>query len=65
MFEVMCEKIPKILTDSVQTTPQYFAKIKDCQRFFVFDKKNNTIQTMLDNPKEPKITAQTDCVFML
>ena len=59
------KKIPKILTDCDQTTPQYFAKIKDCQRFFVFDKKNNTIETMLDNPKEPKITEQTDHVFML
>ena len=65
MLKLCAKKIPKILTDCVQTTPQYFAKIKDCECFFVFDKKNNTIETMLDNPKKPKITAQTDLVFML
>ena len=43
-LKLCVKKITKILTDCVQTTPQYFAKIKDCERFFVFDKKNNTIK---------------------
>ena len=52
------------MADSAQRTPQYFAKIKSCEPFFVFDEKNNTIETVLDNPKEPKITVQSDHIFM-
>ena len=53
-LKLCVKKIPKILADCVQTTPQYFAKIKSCEPFFFFDKKNNTIETVLDNHKEPK-----------
>ena len=58
------KKFLKILEDCVQTTPQYFAKIKSCETFFFIDKNSNTKKTALDNPKEPKITAQIDHIFM-
>ena len=62
-LKLCVKKIPKILADFVHTTPQYFAKMKSCEPFFVFDKNNNTIETVLDSPKKPKITAQTDHFF--
>ena len=63
-LKLSVKKIPKILADCVQATPQYFAEIKSCEKFFFFDKNSNTIETILDNPKTPKITAQTDHIFM-
>ena len=63
-IQLSVKKIPKILADCVQATPQYFAEIKSCEHFFFFDKNSNTIETILDNPKTPKITAQTDHIFM-
>ena len=45
------------------TIRQYFKSIKECEPFFFYDEGSNYIEISLDNPDEPKISVNTDCVY--
>ena len=54
------KRISESIQEQMETTHQYFKRMKSCQPFFSFNKQRNRVDIYLDNPKEPNILVKTD-----
>ena len=58
--KVCLDELPDTLIDKVVPLDDYLKKIS-CDPFFYLSKNTGLIEVSLDNPKDPKIPARTDC----
>ena len=58
------ENIPLSFENELVAIRQYFKSIKECEPFFFYNNESNYIEISLDDPDEPKHSADTDCVYI-
>lgn len=54
---------PTSIQDQTVTTLHYFKILEGFQPFFKLNNERNRIDVLLDNPLEPKLLVETDCIL--